>query len=112
VTELHDSLASSATPDHGFYRRMARSGRLPILGRPLWTSTERYQGMVLVFRDVSEHRRTERTLRPRETERQIINDNAKFPIAHCDPQHHYLFVVGCDVSTPQSEKRRGPCTRL
>jgi len=50
------------------------------------------QGMVLVFRDVTEQRRAERALQQRDAELQIINDYARFPIARCDPQHHYLFV--------------------
>jgi PAS domain S-box-containing protein len=50
------------------------------------------QGMVLVFRDVSEARRTQRTLRLRDAELQIIHDYARFPIAHCDPQYRYIFV--------------------
>jgi PAS domain S-box-containing protein len=50
------------------------------------------QGMVLVFRDVTETRRAERMLQLRDAELQIINDYARFPVARCDPRHHYLFV--------------------
>jgi PAS domain S-box-containing protein len=61
-------------------------------GAPVVDEYGKIRGMVLVFRDVSEDRRTERTLRLRDTELQIVNDYAQFPIAHCDRQHHYLFV--------------------
>ncbi len=43
-------------------------------------------------RDASERRMTERALREREAELQIVNDYARFPIARCDRQHRYLFV--------------------
>lgn len=33
-----------------------------------------------------------RILQVRDAELQIINDHVRFPIAHCDPQHHYIFV--------------------
>jgi PAS domain S-box-containing protein len=61
-------------------------------GAPVVDEHGKIQGIVLVFRDVSEDRRVERTLRLRDTELQIVNDYAQFPIAHCDRQHHYLFV--------------------
>jgi PAS domain S-box-containing protein len=61
-------------------------------GAPIVGDTGKTEGMVLVFRDVSDVRRAERTLRLRDTELQIINDYARFPVAHCDTRHHYLFV--------------------
>jgi PAS domain S-box-containing protein len=61
-------------------------------GAPVVDENGKIQGMVLVFRDVSEDRSTERSLRLRDAELQIINDHARFPIARCDPQHHFLFV--------------------
>ena len=61
-------------------------------GAPIVGDSGKTEGMVLVFRDVSEARRTERALRLRDTELQIINDYARFPVAHCDTRHHYLFV--------------------
>jgi PAS domain S-box-containing protein len=59
---------------------------------PVLDESGAVQGMVLVFRDVSEERRAERTLQLRDAELQIINDYARFPVARCDPRHHYLFV--------------------
>jgi PAS domain S-box-containing protein len=70
----------------GTERAIADSGA-PIIG-----DTGQLEGMVLVFRDVSEARRAERTLLMRDTELQIINEYARFPVAHCDTRHHYLFV--------------------
>jgi PAS domain S-box-containing protein len=61
-------------------------------GAPVLDDSGAVQGMVLVFRDVSEERRIERTRQQREAELQIINDYARFPVARCDPRHHYLFV--------------------
>ena len=61
-------------------------------GAPIVGDTGKTEGMVLVFRDVSDARRAERTLRLRDTELQIINNYARFPVAHCDTRHHYLFV--------------------
>jgi len=61
-------------------------------GAPIIADTGNVEGMVLVFRDVSEARRAERTMRLRDTELQIINDYARFPVAHCDSRHRYLFV--------------------
>jgi PAS domain S-box-containing protein len=34
----------------------------------------------------------QRILQVRDAELQIINDHVRFPIAHCDPRHHYIFV--------------------
>jgi len=59
---------------------------------PIVNESGRAQGMVLVFRDVSEARAAERALQLRDAELQIIHDYARFPIAHCDPEHRYLFV--------------------
>jgi len=59
---------------------------------PIVNKSGQAQGMVLVFRDVSEARTAERALQLRDAELQIIHDYARFPIAHCDPQHRYLFV--------------------
>jgi PAS domain S-box-containing protein len=59
---------------------------------PIADESGQVQGMVLVFRDVSEARRTERSLRLRDAELQVIHDYARFPIAHCDTQHRFLFV--------------------
>jgi len=70
----------------GTERAIADSGA-PIIG-----DTGNVEGMVLVFRDVSEARRAERTLLMRNTELQIINEYARFPVAHCDTRHHYLSV--------------------
>jgi PAS domain S-box-containing protein len=70
----------------GTERAIANSGA-PIVGE-----TGEIQGMVLIFRDVSETRHAERTLQLRDTELQIINDFARFPVARCDPQYRYLFV--------------------
>jgi PAS domain S-box-containing protein len=61
-------------------------------GAPIVGDTGNTEGMVLVFRDVSEARRAERTLQMRDTELQIINEYARFPVAHCDTRHHFLFV--------------------
>jgi two-component system CheB/CheR fusion protein len=61
-------------------------------GAPVVDESGNVQGMVLVFRDVSEQRRAERALQQRDAELQVINDYARFPVARCDPQHHYLFV--------------------
>jgi PAS domain S-box-containing protein len=61
-------------------------------GAPIVGETGTTEGMVLVFRDVSDTRQAERTLRLRDKELQIVNDYARFPVAHCDTQHHYLFV--------------------
>jgi PAS domain S-box-containing protein len=61
-------------------------------GAPVIDERGRVQGMVLVFRDVSAERAVKRGLQLREAELQIINDHVRFPIAHLDPQHRYLFV--------------------
>jgi len=70
----------------GTERAIADSGA-PIIG-----DTGNVEGIVLVFRDVSVARRAERTMRLRDMELQLINDYARFPVAHCDTRHHYLFV--------------------
>jgi PAS domain S-box-containing protein len=59
---------------------------------PIVGDTGKPEGIVLVFRDVSEARRAERTLQMRDTELRIINEYARFPVAHCDTRHHFLFV--------------------
>jgi PAS domain S-box-containing protein len=61
-------------------------------GAPIMDERGQVQGLVLVFRDVSEARRTEQTLRLRDAELQTIHDYARFPIAHCDPHYRYIFV--------------------
>jgi len=61
-------------------------------GAPVLDESGAVQGMVLVFRDVSAERQAERALQQRDAELQIINDYARFPVARCDPAHHYLFV--------------------
>jgi PAS domain S-box-containing protein len=61
-------------------------------GAPIVDETGKVQGMVLVFRDVSEDRRAQRLLQQRDAELQVINEYARFPVARCDPQHRYLFV--------------------
>jgi PAS domain S-box-containing protein len=47
-------------------------------------------------REAAKVRRTDqaarRLLQVRDAELQIINDHVRFPIAHCDPRHHYVFV--------------------
>ena len=61
-------------------------------GAPIVGEAGDVQGMVLVFRDVSEERRAERTLQLRDAELQVINNYASFPVARCDPEYRYLFV--------------------
>ena len=70
----------------GTERSIADSGAL-VVG-----DTGEVEGMVLIFRDVTEARRAERALQVRDTELQIINEYARFPVAHCDARHHFLFV--------------------
>jgi len=70
----------------GIERAIADSGA-PIVGE-----AGNVEGMVLIFRDVSDARRAERMMQLRETELQVINEYARFPVAHCDTRHYFLFV--------------------
>lgn len=49
-------------------------------------------GVVLIFREVTEQRRTERVLREREQELQLVTDRAPVFLAHCDRDCRYKFV--------------------
>jgi PAS domain S-box-containing protein len=53
---------------------------------------DRITGLVVVFRDVSEEKRSDELLKQSARQLGLIADTAPVFIAHCDSQHRFLFV--------------------
>lgn len=59
---------------------------------PIQDGVGDFIGVVLVFRDATEHRRSERMLQKREEQLRLVTDHAPAFLAYCDREGRYKFV--------------------
>ena len=59
---------------------------------PIQDASGKLIGVVLIFRDVTEQRRTERALWEREQELRLVTDHAPVFLVHCDRDARYQYV--------------------